>query len=45
MEKTDLSGLMPESWFCVDCGINTAPGMFNSAELEQAIEDAKAAGK
>ena len=36
---------MPESWLCVDCGINTAPGMFNRAELEQAIEAAKAAGK
>jgi hypothetical protein len=45
MEKTDLRGLMPESWLCVDCGINTAPGMFNSAEMEQAIESAKAAGK
>src|SRR5262245_2802938 len=41
MEKTDLRGLMPEGWLCVDCGINTAPGMFNRAELEKAIEAAK----
>jgi hypothetical protein len=23
---------MPESWLCVDCGFNTAPGCFNRAE-------------
>jgi len=22
----DLKGATPESWACVDCGINTAPG-------------------
>jgi hypothetical protein len=31
----DLKGL-PESWHCVDCGINTAPGMLNRADMEKA---------
>ena len=36
--------VVPQSWNCVDCGVNTAPGMFNRTELEKAIEAAKAAG-
>jgi hypothetical protein len=31
------NGLVPESWLCVDCGLNTAPGLFNRAALEQAF--------
>ena len=42
---TDLEGMAPESWLCVDCGFNTAPGLFNRAELEQAIDVAKLAGR
>jgi hypothetical protein len=37
-DKTDLKGLVPESWLCVDCGVNTAPGMLNRVELEKAFE-------
>jgi len=37
-ERIDgLSGLIPESWLCVDCGFNTAPGLKNRAEMEAAI--------
>jgi hypothetical protein len=32
---------IPESWLCVDCGFNTAPGTLNRAELEAAIRAAK----
>ena len=37
--RTDnLQGLIPESWYCcVDCGMNTAPGCFNRADMEAAI--------
>jgi hypothetical protein len=24
---TDLRGMLPESWYCIDCGINTAAAM------------------
>jgi hypothetical protein len=44
-EKEDLKGKTAESWLCADCGVNTAPGLFNRAEPEKAIEAAKAAGK
>ena len=27
-----------ESWLCVDCGFNTAPGFFGRVELERAFE-------
>jgi hypothetical protein len=30
-------GLVPESWLCVDCGINTAPGCPTRKETELAI--------
>jgi len=33
-KEFDLSGLVPESWCCVDCGVNTAPGLSNRAEME-----------
>jgi hypothetical protein len=32
-----LIGLAPESWACVDCGVNTAPGLSTRVELEQAF--------
>jgi hypothetical protein len=33
----DMRGLIPESWACVDCGINTAPGFLNRGQAEQAF--------
>jgi hypothetical protein len=32
-----FKGLVPESWLCIDCGVNTAPGMFNRTEMEKAV--------
>ena len=37
MSKPDLRSLVPESWACIDCGINTAPGCLNRAQMEQAF--------
>jgi hypothetical protein len=28
---------LPESWCCIDCGVNTAPGVLNRTEFEQAF--------
>jgi hypothetical protein len=28
---------MPETWCCVDCGVNTAPGVPNRKEMEIAL--------
>lgn len=41
-ERTDLIGLnliglMPESWLCLDCGVNTAPGFPNRKQTELAL--------
>jgi hypothetical protein len=44
-DRTDLQGLAPESWSCIDCGINTAPGWPNREELKKAIVARKAAGE
>lgn len=33
----NLKGKLPESWACKDCGINTAPGLFNREQTEQAF--------
>jgi hypothetical protein len=35
--KQDLRGKMPETWLCIDCGINTAPGHLNREQMEQAF--------
>jgi hypothetical protein len=32
-----LRGMTPESWACIDCGINTHPGSKNRAQMEQAL--------
>jgi len=37
MKKNDLTGKTPESWACVDCGINTAPGFPNRKQMEEAF--------
>jgi hypothetical protein len=39
---TNFERLVPESWHCIDCGSNTAPGCLNRIEMENA---AKALGK
>ncbi len=41
----DLKGLMSESYLCIDCGFNTAPGNLNRAEAEQEAAKQIAAGK
>jgi hypothetical protein len=33
----NLKGHITESWLCVDCGVNTAPGMPNRKEMEIAL--------
>jgi hypothetical protein len=33
----DLRGLMPETWDCIDCGLNTAPGCSTRCEMEAAF--------
>jgi hypothetical protein len=33
----DLKGDVPESWACIDCGVNTAPGCSTREQLEQAF--------
>lgn len=30
-------GAIPESWDCIDCGINTAPGFFNRDLIAKAL--------
>jgi hypothetical protein len=35
--KPDLRGKLPESWACIDCGINTAPGLLNREQMEHAM--------
>jgi len=37
-------GKVPESWCCVDCGVNTAPGCMNRADMEHSFRQLKAAG-
>jgi hypothetical protein len=37
MTRLSLEGLYPDSWYCVDCGVNTAPGLPNRAEAENAF--------
>lgn len=36
-KRRDMRGTVPESWACIDCGVNTAPAMLNRAQLEQAF--------
>jgi hypothetical protein len=35
--RESFKGLTPESWLCVDCGVNTAPGYPNRKEMELAF--------
>jgi hypothetical protein len=34
---------VPESWVCIDCGVNTAPGILGRDDLLQAIAKTKGA--
>src|SRR5262249_58875872 len=34
-DRFDLKGKTPESWACIDCGINTAPGVPGRVEMER----------
>jgi hypothetical protein len=33
-DRINCRGVVPESWACVDCGINTAPGCSNRIQME-----------
>jgi hypothetical protein len=44
-EQKDLRGVIPESWLCIDCGFNTAPGLLNRVEMGKAVEAAMARGE
>jgi hypothetical protein len=35
--KNSAKGKSPESWLCVDCGVNTAPGLLGRKAIENAI--------
>jgi hypothetical protein len=39
--SVDLKGTTPESWVCVDCGVNTAPGFPTRIEMEQRYNASK----
>ena len=39
-DRFDLKGVTPESWACVDCGINTAPGYPTRVEMERLYKTA-----
>jgi hypothetical protein len=34
----DLTECTPENWLCIDCGVNTAPGLPTRIEIEKAWE-------
>jgi hypothetical protein len=36
-DRTTAKGLAPESWLCVDCGVNTAPGLKTRKEIDLAM--------
>jgi hypothetical protein len=44
VKQINLKRLVPESWHCVDCGMNTAPGIPSRVEMERAYTAQKAAG-
>jgi hypothetical protein len=41
----DLKGATPESWACIDCGINTAPGYPTRVEMEWSYKTAATLAK
>jgi hypothetical protein len=42
MSIPDLRGITPETWNCIDCGINTHPGSLSREQMEKAYAFAKA---
>jgi hypothetical protein len=36
-DSFDLRGFATENWVCIDCGINTAPGVPGRVQLKQAM--------
>jgi hypothetical protein len=44
-DDCDLYGLIPDSYICVDCGMDTWPGHKTRAEIEQSMRAAKAGKK
>jgi len=43
---TAMSDLnLTESWYCVDCGINTASGILGGVEMKKAFNTARTIGK
>src|SRR5262245_2110705 len=36
--RVGLEGQLPESWCCVDCLVNTGPGLHTRADMERALE-------
>jgi hypothetical protein len=43
-DALDLEGKTAESWHCVDCGVNRAPGIPGRADMERAFAEQAAAG-
>jgi hypothetical protein len=43
-DKFDYRGLTPETWCCIDCGVNTAPGFPNRVETENFFRAKEKAG-
>jgi len=39
-KATDMNrkSMTPDSWCCIDCGINTAPGILNWKQMENALK-------
>jgi hypothetical protein len=44
-DDCDMFGIIPDSYICTDCGMDTWPGHHIRAEVEQDMRAAKAAGK
>jgi hypothetical protein len=35
LKLRSLKGITPESWHCVDCGVDTAPGNLGRVQMEE----------
>ena len=33
LKRPDVKGRVPETWACIDCGINTAPSHLNREQM------------
>jgi hypothetical protein len=43
-DEFDYTGITPDTWCCIDCGVNTAPGFPTRVEMEQFFKAMKKAG-